>query len=193
MEGCRLNEDCALAQVCNDDDQCLDVESECACHLAEDFSGEDIHPQSSTFGQTVGVPDTYENGVALFFGSVTCGVCRRILDSLIDIRTELENEGEQPELLFVQGIMFEVTSEEVGELLGSVDVAVVENTESANIWMRYHAAQYGLAIVDRHGCLTESYDDLDRMDLSGDSGDEIAGAWRQAMAEECPDSSTASE
>ena len=185
VAGCLTTSDCDLGQSCYNN-RCAETQSECGCPVASTFCGTDINPRSETSGQEVCVFDSYPSGVALFFGSVKCSICTSIFFQLMEIKAALETDGEDPEIIFVQLKTRPVSPSEVESGLGSANAAVVQATESQDIWEAYNASWYDLIMVDSFGCLTEHYEDLTAAQVEGDVGEDIDAAWRDAMSDECP-------
>ena len=186
VEGCVETSDCGLGQSCYNN-RCAETQSECGCPVASTFCGVDLNPRSDTSGQMVCVSDSYPSGVALFFGSVKCSICRDIFSGVMEIRASLVTDGEDPHVIFVQLKTRPVDPSEVQTSLGSANAAVVQATESQDIWEAYNASWYDLILVDSFGCLTEHFEDLHASGVEGDVGDQIETAWRDAMSDECPE------
>ena len=186
VAGCLTTSDCDQGQSCYNN-RCAEVQSECGCPTAYAFCGTDINPNSDTSGQEVCVPDSYDSGVALFYGSLKCGICRGIFFTLMDVKTLLEANGEDPQLIFVQSKYSTVDPSGVETYVGSADAAVIQSTYEADIWEAYNAAQYDLTMIDSNSCITEHYVHLTSADLEGELGTEIDEAWRAAMSGDCPE------
>jgi len=186
VEGCVTVADCNPDQVCLDR-RCRDVGPECDCPMAPEFCGTDINPSSTTAEARLCVPDSFPDGVALFFGSIGCGHCTAIYDALKPRIAQLRAEGLAPKLIWVQVPTLPATPSDVYARLGAEGtVPVILDTVELGIWPGYAAAWYDVILVDRHGCLLQTFPSLDATQLNGEVGDQLVAAWRDAMDEACP-------
>lgn len=184
--GCADDDDCDDGRRCIDR-RCMTVGAECDCPLAAEFCGTDLNPNSATAGREVCVPDSFEDGVAIFFGSVLCGHCTADFEALRRRRAQLAAEGLDARLMWIQLKSVPVAPARVAERLGpEADEPVIQDTDEAGLWALYGATWYDLVLVDAHGCFQRKFESLDASEIDSAVGDEIVAAWRDAMDEECP-------
>ena len=186
VTGCADLSDCASNEQCIDR-RCLRIGDECDCPLAHEFCGTDLNPRSPTAGEEVCVSESFEDGVAIFFGSVYCGHCTANFTALRTLEAKLEAEGLAPRLLWLQLKDAPAASSDVeARLAPEVTEPVIQDTEALGIWSAYATTWYHLVIVDSHGCLIRDFGPLDPTQIAGDVGDEILETWRDSMDDVCP-------
>jgi len=139
---------------------------------------------SGSFGEQACVPETYDAGVALFFGKVTCSHCAAITASLLEIQADLAAQGSQTTLIFVQPSTADTSPAEVQAYFHPMDVVVVQDTDSLNIWDGYDASPYDVIIVDSFGCLTAHFHGLSVVEVES-LEEEISEAWVGAAVSVC--------
>jgi hypothetical protein len=183
---CTAGEDCEPDQFCVER-RCRDACPECDLPVAPEFCGTDINPSSTTAEARLCVPDSFPDGVALFFGSIGCGHCTAIYDALKPRIAQLRGEGLAPKLIWVQVSTLPATPSDVYARLGAEGtVPVILDTPELGIWPAFAAAWYEVILVNSHGCLLETFPSLDATQLNGEVGDQLVAAWRDAMDEACP-------
>lgn len=191
VAGCRENDDCGPDERCVEQ-RCRAIGSDCPCALAPTVSGKDLNPRSATFRSEVRIPRDDPGGVALFFGSIYCGHCTSIMTALWQRKLELEAEGLQPRLAWIQVGRFPATSESISSIFDEAwDFPVLQDDAAGSLWQAYHADWYHFVLIDPHGCTDASrhFGPLDATALSGEEGDEIVQAWREALSDECREGS----
>ncbi|NMC72473.1 MAG: hypothetical protein GYA57_20785 [Myxococcales bacterium] len=191
IAGCLEDDDCGPTERCVEQ-RCRAIGSDCPCPLAPVVAGKDLNPRSPTFESEVYAPRDFPGGVALFFGSIYCGHCTSILTALWQRKLELEAEGLQPRLIWIQVGRFPATSESVSSIFDEAwDFPVLQDDEAGSLWEAYHADWYHFVMIDTHGCTDASrhFGPLDATTLYGEAGDEIAGVWREALSDACREAS----
>jgi hypothetical protein len=183
---CTTEAECGPGQLCADR-RCRDACPECNLPVAPAFCGTDINPSSRTAEARLCVPDSFPDGVALFFGNVGCGHCTAIYDALKLRMAQLQAEGFAPKLVWVQIASLPATPSDVFARLGAEGtVPVILDTPDLGVWSAYAAEWYEVILINGHGCLTQSFKSLSGTLIAGETGDQIVAAWREAMGEECP-------
>jgi len=182
LEGCLSQDDCGANEQCYNN-RCLEV-SACNCPLAPNFCQDDLNPLSETGGEEICLPSTFPNGVALFFGSVYCGICRSNYDALLALQAELEADGTDLDMIFVHSTATQAQSADVESLL-SCDSVVVQDTAEINIKVNYSAGSYDFIVVDAVGCISAHLEHVTATDVEGDLRDDIIAAWTIAAEAEC--------
>ena len=213
--GCRSSADCANGEVC-EQNQCWSVTSPaqsadggqgdggapaCSCLAAPRACLYDINPASTTVGTLVCEPSDPPRGTVLFYGNIGCSHCQTIFGNLLLIESQLQSEGFDPMLVFVQLKTWTYTGEQVTSTFPTHRGPVLQDTDSEDMWGMYGADWYDVKIIDSHGCLSAFFTSPDTENLL--SGGEVQGpgtllkdAWRAAMGSEChtmPDAGSADE
>lgn len=184
VAGCRFDDDCPDGEKCFDK-HCVPAQQDCDCPAAPVFCAPDLNPASATSGQDLCVPKDFEDGVALFFGSVGCSNCRHLFYSLDDLATEIGAGGKPGSLVWIQ-LKSEVAGPDaVSSNLGDTDRPVLHDTEDRGVWEAYGADWYHLVIVDRNGCLADHFGPLGLNQVEKDLRQEIGNAWAGAMNAPC--------
>lgn len=184
VPGCRTDENCETGMLCFNN-QCVE-QSECDCPKAPEFCHPDLNPNSPTFNQTVCLNDSFEQGAALFFGSLGCSHCQVLFEKLVQIQQDLQTEQLHPALVFVQLEDRPVTIEDVGRLMETPSAIVIQDDLESLIWETYQADWYHLVVVDQNGCQAEHLGPLSAED---ENWAEIPQIWLDAMEAECPNNS----
>ena len=184
VKGCLNDSDCDKDQKCFEQ-KCVPRSENCDCPKAPSFCTTDQNPVSSTFGKELCVPSSFENGVALFFGSVLCSHCRTMFGSLSVLASEVGGSTGPAGLVWVHLETVSVVPSDVEKALGTVDESVVFDTDALAVWDRYAADWYHMVIVDRNGCLAGHFGPLSQEQIDGSLRQEIGNAWADAALAEC--------
>jgi hypothetical protein len=162
----------------------------CICSQAPAACLYDINPASKTEGKLVCEPGAPPRPALLFFGNVGCSHCQSIFGSLLTIESQLQSEGYDPTLVFVQLMDWTYTGEEVASTFPTHKGPVLQDTSSENLWSTYAAEWYDVKIIDTHGCLSAIFGDPDTQNLQFNGelytvGKLVKEAWRSAMDGAC--------
>jgi hypothetical protein len=199
--GCRGDADCADGNECvrnqcrprtssTDGGAVEDGAGACTCSQAPVACLYDINPASATVGKLVCEPSSPPRPTLLFFGNVGCSHCQSIFGSLLTIESQLQSEGYDPTLVFVQLMDWTYTPEEVASTFPTHKGPVLQDTSSENLWKTYAAEWYDVKIIDAHGCLSAIFGDPDTQNLQFNGelysvGKLVKEAWRSAMDGAC--------
>ena len=178
---------CLADGECGDDERCLDlrcvrVGETCDCPLAPEFCGPDLNPRSPTVATERCVPDGADATV-LVVGSVACSHCHALLSAVI---ARLAAVADPPPVVFVQLRDRPMDRAAVATYFGTYTVPVIHDTEALDIVGRYAADWYHVMLIDGHGCLAGHWGPLAASELSGATGDALAGSLEAALAGACP-------
>jgi Cys-rich repeat protein len=182
VPGCRADAECAKGETCFSN-RCVPIRSGCDCPASPEFCGIDQNGKSPLTGLNACVPDSFPDGVALVFGSVLCGHCRALLDSLLVVRNAIRKEGGKPVLALVQVPDLVVDAKQVTQAMEDRDVPVFQDTVDKGIWQAFHADWYHLVILDRNGCLASHLGPLTPEDVSGSQ--KVHDAWAASLQAVC--------
>jgi hypothetical protein len=186
VPGCVSNKDCDSDETCFEK-SCVPVSSLCDCPRAPEFCAEDLSLKSSTAGEEICVPEDFDDGVALFFGSVGCSHCRDFFRSVLKISDDLESGGEKPQIIFTQ-LLLETgkkTPDDFATIMTDKNTHAVQDTQRLAIWDAYQTDWYHLVIIDRNGCFVRKFGPLSETELEEGLADDIKEVWREAMHAEC--------
>jgi len=183
LPGCRVDAECPDDQRCFSN-HCVPRDASCDCAAAPSFCGVDLNPRSPTAGETVCVPDSYEHGVLLFFGSVLCSHCQALLDALEALQVEVAPGGDAP-MIFVQEPSIEVSGEVIEGALAGSSVAVVQDDPDLGIWPAFSADWYHVVLVDRNGCQARHWGPLVPSDVTDGLHREMHDEWSKAREVTC--------
>jgi hypothetical protein len=187
--GCRTSADCPNEEECVKN-QCRPKTGACTCSQAPAACLYDINPASTTAGKLVCEPGAPPRPALLFFGNLGCSHCQSIFGNLLVIESQLQSEGYDPTLVFVQLMDFTYTGEEVASTFPTHQGPVLQDTSSENMWSTYAAHWYDVRIIDTRGCLSAIFVDPDTQNLLSNgelqaTGSLVKDAWRSAMGSEC--------
>jgi hypothetical protein len=202
--GCRSDSDCASGSVCAQNN-CFAVSSPapamdggsddggtlaCSCLQAPHACLKDINPSSTTAGTLVCEPSTPPRAALLFFGNVGCSHCQSIVANLLVIQSQLQSEGLDPLLVFVQLKTFTYTPDQVKTTFPTHTGPVLQDTNGDDAWGAYGADWYQVKLIDSHGCLSAFFAPADTENLmSGGqlqaAGQRLKDAWRAALGSDC--------
>lgn len=104
------------------------------------------------------------------------------------IQEDLEADGVQTTLIFVQSSTANASSTEVQRYLASFDGVVVQDTTELDIWTGYDASPYDLIIVDSFGCLTAHFHGLSVAEVESRET-EISEVWMSVGGAVCDERS----
>ena len=183
---CDTDEDCLAGKKCYSN-KCVPLSADCNCPLAPEVCAEDINQQSSSEGFSVCIPDTFEGGVLLFFGSVFCSHCRHMFETIREYQAELVTEGHDVRAIFMQIRQYEAGNDDVAQLLDGFTDPVIHDTEELDIWGRYDADWYHVILVDPYGCLSYHVGPLSQATMEEGAGAEIKQRWKETLHAECLD------
>jgi hypothetical protein len=184
VSGCRADAECADDQRCFAN-HCVPRDEACDCPTAPRFCGVDLNPLSPTAGDPVCVPDTFDAGGLLFFGSVMCSHCQSVLAALEAVQAQVAASGTAP-LVFVQEPTIEVGSATVEGSLSGSTVVVLQDDPDKGVWPAYGADWYHAVLIDRNGCLAKHWGSL--VDERGAVILDVAAtraAWLEARQAAC--------
>ena len=108
------------------------------------------------------------------------------------MQKELQAEGEDPLVLFMQLEAFDATPEFIEMMMEGSSVPVLQDTAALDLWGKYHSFWpefkswwYHIVIIDASGCLAAHFGPVLDEDLEGPGSAALKAAWVEALHAEC--------
>lgn len=108
------------------------------------------------------------------------------------MKAELEEDGEDPLLLFVQLESFDANAEFIETKMEGSSVPILQDTKELDIWGKYNSLwpefdtmYYHVVIIDASGCIAAHFGPVVESDLEGPGSLPLKTAWREALHTEC--------